>query len=114
MAPHEPQTLRIPDRRRHPRLTLMRPCKVGTHGACRFAFARTRDVSRSGAMLEMDLERPLNPGDRIDLAVAWRDEPVLPSTALIEAKVIRVLPTGKPNRHAVAVEFQRAAMAQAA
>ncbi|MBL8990062.1 MAG: PilZ domain-containing protein [Phycisphaerae bacterium] len=102
-----------PERRRHPRLTVSLPCKLATGGVSRFAFARTQNVSQSGALLEMDFERPINPGDRLNLAVAWRDQAVIPAHALREAKVIRVSPVGQ-RRHIVAVEFLRPALSAAA
>lgn len=64
-------------------------------------------------MLEMDLERPLAAGDLINVAVAWGDEAVVPSSSLVEAKVIRVSRTGE-KRATVAVEFLKRALAQAA
>ena len=55
----------------------------------------------------------MNPGDRLNLAVAWRDQAVIPAHALREAKVIRVSPVGQ-RRHIVAVEFLRPALSAAA
>lgn len=100
------------ERRRSARETVDRPCKVFRPATQRYAAARTRDISSSGALLEIESARPLRLGERLDVAVSWTRTAVLPSSSLMEAKVVRVRDLGR-HRHAVALEFAEAAVAAA-
>ena len=92
------------DRREYPRRKAEISCKVYHPATRRFAAARTRDISQGGALLRIDLGRPLNPGEPLELAVSWTQQPVLAMDTVIPARVVRSLPTGDYTQE-VAVRF---------
>jgi len=94
------------ERRRHPRLPVERPCKVYHHASRTYLAASTCDLSEGGAMIRVDNPRVLNPGDEIDVLVAWTKAPVLHRTAGITGSVIRV--PGRFSGHQfIAVKFAK-------
>ena len=62
--------MRIPDRRRHERHAVEKLCKIYDPASRRFAPGRTRDISRSGALVTIQWARPLSEGDHIDIIIA--------------------------------------------
>ncbi|CAG1001602.1 hypothetical protein PHYC_02928 [Phycisphaerales bacterium] len=94
------------DRRRHERLAVTRPCKIYHAGSARYLSGYTRDLSASGALLEIDSPRPVNPDDILDVLVAWNDRALLHERDQIPARVTRVLRTDSP-RQFVAVAFSQ-------
>ncbi len=94
------------ERRRHPRLPIERPCKVFHRTSRTYLAASTCDLSEGGAMIRVDNPRVLNPGDEIDVLVAWSKAPVLQRTAAIAGSVVRV--PGRFSGHQfIAVKFAR-------
>jgi hypothetical protein len=107
-------TLTNADRRRHKRFSVARPGKLFRRSTQQFSPVITRNLSFSGALLEIESDRPFNTGELIELAVSFRPQAVVPSTSLIKAIVVRThrLDVG---RQAVAVRYiQPAALAAAA
>lgn len=93
-----------PDRRQHARTPIDRPCKVYHRASRQYLPARTCDLSSGGALIRIDSARPINPGDELDVFIAWGKKPVVNSGELVPAKVIRV--AASLERHqAVAVQF---------
>lgn len=96
------------ERRTFPRLRITRSCKVFHLGTQRFLAARTADVSAYGALLRIDSPRTLQPGEELDIAVAWDGEPLLPEEALKRATIIRTGPgalSDSERCQTVAVQF---------
>lgn len=94
------------ERRRHPRLSVVRPAKVFLKQSLRYAGAETTDLSSGGALIRVDRARALRPGDEIDVAVsAPGTGAVIASDAMTPARVVRVLPIDYFHQ-AVAVEFK--------
>lgn len=92
------------DRRRDRRFPLTRPGKVFRRSTQRYATAVTRNLSLGGALLEVDAERPFASGELVDLAVAFRDDAVVPSSSLVRAIVTRVEPIDR-DRQTVALRY---------
>ncbi len=93
-----------PDRRLHARTPIDRPCKVYHRASRQYLPARTCDLSSGGALIRIDSARPINPGDELDVFIAWGKKPVVNSAELVPAKVVRV--AASLERHqAVAVQF---------
>ena len=92
------------DRREYPRRRAEIWCKVFHPATRRFVAARTRDISQGGALLRVDMGRPLAPGEQLDVAVSWTQQPVLAMDTMIPARVVRSLPTGDYTQE-VAVRF---------
>lgn len=95
------------DRRLDPRQCVDRPCTLFCRRTLRYISARTRDVSDSGALLEITSARPLIEGDRVDLGVAWAPSPIVRQDSLVEAKVVRVIEAEGPHQ-VVGVQYARA------
>lgn len=76
------------EKRRFPRRQIDRTCKVFRAATKSYAAARTCDVSEGGALLTVEGEFVV--GERVDLVIAWDWETVLPATALMPARVVRV------------------------
>lgn len=93
------------ERRLFARQSVERPCKVFRRGTQKYVPAVTLDVSAGGAMLEMRTVRPIKPGERIDVGVAWSRAPILLEDALMEARVVRVIQLAE-DRQSVAVQFE--------
>ncbi len=94
------------ERRVHARQSLARPCTLFRRRTQRFAAALTRDISAGGALIEIETARPLVEGEMIDVGIAWSPSPVLSSSALVEAKIVRVLQCDATHQ-VVAVRFDR-------
>ena len=98
--------MRIPDRRRHERHAVEKLCKIYDPASRRFAPGRTRDISRSGALVTIQWARPLSEGDHIDIIIAWSPRPLLPADSMVRARIARSLAaTGEVQT--VAVEFEQ-------
>jgi len=94
------------ERRRHARLPVERPCKVFHHPSRTYLAASTCDLSESGAMIRVDNPRALNPGDEIDVLIAWSTAPVLQKSRAITGSIVRV--PGSFARHQfIAVKFAK-------
>lgn len=96
--------LAVSDRRGHKRFDLRRPAKVFRRATQQYITATTRNLSRSGALLEVVGRRPLSVGEIVELAVAFRPGVVLDSGSLVRAIVTRAQHTG-PDRQAVALRY---------
>ena len=93
------------ERRRFPRHSLDSSCKLLDRRTARFWPAQTADVSEGGALLRVALNRPLRPGDQIDVYISRDRRAVLDSSDATRARVVRVISSG-PVSQAVAVEFE--------
>lgn len=98
-----PKSLKPSERRAFVRLAIDRPCKVRRHSA-RFEQAHTLNVSTGGALLELRTPRAVTIDERLSVAVAWDDSPVLAHQALLPARVVRV-DIADDGRQVVAVEY---------
>lgn len=95
------------DRRRYRRVAVAKPAKIFLRDALRYAPAETTDVSAGGALIRVDRARAMRPGDAVDIAVGGPGAPaVIASDAMIEARIVRVLPIDHFHQ-AVAVEFKQ-------
>lgn len=93
-----------PERRSHPRIPLERACKVFHRPSRTYLAASTCDLSEGGAMIRVDNPRVLNPGDEIDVLIAWSKAPVLQRSRAITGNIVRV--PGSFARHQfIAVKF---------
>jgi len=93
------------ERRASERLNLARPCKTYVPRIGRYVAGSTWNVSSSGALLQLDRPAPIEPGDRLFVGVALkRRQPIFHSSEMMEAGVVRVLPTDNDSI-AVAVRF---------
>ncbi len=90
------------ERRRFPRRSIDRACKVFRIATKQYAAARTCDVSEGGALLAVEGEFAI--GERVDLVIAWDWETVLPATALMPARVVRA------DNGRIAVAFEESAV----
>ena len=95
------------DRRRHARVAAARPCKVFRESTCRYTAATTRDVSAGGVLLELQPSRPILPGERLGVGIAWTGAAILSDTAMIDGVVVRVEDLDD-DRQSVAVRFSKA------
>ena len=92
------------ERRRDPRVQVLRPVKTRCAESGKFYAGRMRNVSAGGALLEIDHPSLMVPGQPIRLGVAWADrQVVLDAGDMIDATVVRSLGRG-PTQH-VAVQF---------
>lgn len=103
----------LSERRKHPRETLVRRCKVRDRRTASYAPGVTADASIGGLLLRVDRARPYGPGDELDIVVSWDDRPMVSADGLVRARVRRVTPIDH-HHQAVAVEFVREAAAIAA
>ncbi len=92
------------EHRRHERHSVCRPCKVFHEPTGRYIAGFTADVSAGGALLDLTHQRPLRPGDRIEVFIAWADRVLLTSQDAIVAEVKRTMVRGN-GRQLVGVQF---------
>lgn len=93
------------ERRQHDRAPIVRTCKVRPVGAIRFDAGSTNDASWGGVALTLHTARRFNPGDNVELVVAWEGESVATAPATT-ARVARVIETD-PGVQRLALDFQR-------
>jgi hypothetical protein len=78
------------DRRVQPRIRSARACKIFDPRTGRYHAGSTRNLSRSGALLQVDRVLSLSPGDHIYLGVAHkRRDDLLLRDEMVEAEVTR-------------------------
>ncbi len=95
------------ERRRAPRLDMDCRAKVHICDTGRFLAGRTRNLSASGALLEIDHPSLLVPGQRLRLGVAWsKRDVVLSADEMPQATVVRSL--GMGSLQTVAITFDKA------
>ena len=95
------------DRRRDRRFAVERPGKIFRRATQQYAPVTTRNLSLGGALLDVDAERPFASGELVELAVAFSDRALVPSSSLVRAIVTRVHPNAR-GRQTVAVRYIRA------
>lgn len=101
------------ERRQHDRRDLARPCKVFLRQAMKYVPGNTRNLSDSGALLEVGPSRPLSVGDPVDLLISWTGQAVVRAESMAPARVVRVIESGH-DRQLVALAFEQAEAAAAA
>ncbi|MBS0190755.1 MAG: PilZ domain-containing protein [Phycisphaerales bacterium] len=94
-----------PDRRRHTRMYVRKPCKVLHKPSGQFLVANTHDFSVGGAMIWLEPGRSLNAGDEIDVIVGWNASAIVRQDSSVAATVLRALPMDG-GRQAIAVRFK--------
>lgn len=78
------------DRRIHPRIDFVRPCKVYSPTLDRYFLGATRDLSADGMLIHVAHLVDVRPGDLLHVGVATkRREQFLRADDMIEATVIR-------------------------
>ena len=93
------------ERRVFERQNLERPCKLYIPRIGRYLAGSTWNLSAEGGLLQLDRPVPLEPGDRLFVGIALtRRQPIFCSADMMEAGVIRVLPTDNDSV-ALAVHF---------
>jgi hypothetical protein len=95
------------DRRSAPRFALDKPAKIFLRGTWRYLPARTRDVSSSGALLELPEDRDVHLGDMVDLAIAERASSILRNDEFIAGRIVRIAPGREPGSISAAVHLSR-------
>ncbi|MEQ8844139.1 MAG: PilZ domain-containing protein [Phycisphaerales bacterium] len=93
------------DRRRFPRQTVVRPCRIRDGRTLNAGVGETSDLSRSGALLRMQRGRMFSPGETIEIGVALDNDPLMRTEDLRPARVVRVLSIDHYHQ-ALAVEFE--------
>jgi len=102
------QTIELkPERRIAERLELKRLAKVMHHPSHRYLPANTRNISTTGALIEIITTRPLAAGDNLDLFVDFDDTDVLTNENAVSATIVRVH-EWTDERQTVAIHFQDA------
>lgn len=92
------------ERRRNKRFLIARDGKVFLPAARQYLSAQTRDLSVGGALLEIETDRPLAPGDAVQVAVASTDSPLVRDDAMVHAVVVRADAIGG-RRQSIAVRY---------
>ena len=101
-----PGITRDRERRFEARTEMVRPLKLWCTHTGRYLSGATRDVSPTGAMIEIDHPSLLVSGQRVRVGIAWSSRHMLLGDAdLIEARVLRSLGMGGCQR--VALEFNQ-------
>lgn len=99
------------DRRRHPRWPIARACKLRRDGAVRFDAATTADVSAAGARFFVESIERFEPGQAVEIAVAWDAKPTIPHGESILGRIVRVSHGSEgaagADRPSIAVLFDR-------
>jgi c-di-GMP-binding flagellar brake protein YcgR len=82
------------DRRVHPRIEFVRPCKVYSPTLQRYFLGATRDLSAGGMLIHVPHVVDVRPGDVLHVGVATkRREQFLRSSDMLEATVVRSMTT---------------------
>ena len=82
------------ERRIHVRLSTERPCKLYIPKVGRYHTGCTWNLSAGGVLVQLERCTHLEPGDHLYVGVALkRRQAVLSATEMVEAGVVRVVPT---------------------
>ena len=93
------------ERRDHQRPPIERPCKLYVPRCAKYVSGSTWNLSRGGALLQVDRRTPIEPGDHLYLGIAMkRSHAVLAAGEMASVKVVRVAQAGGEGV-AVAVRF---------
>ncbi len=92
------------DRRTATRMPVQRACRLRRQTGLVFGAARTVNVSTRGALLELDAPRPLTKGERLSVAVAWDNGPMVGASSFVPARVVRA-DLNDQGRQTVALQF---------
>lgn len=92
-------------------MQVARPCKVYHPGSRQYLPARTVDYSPVGAMIEVLHDRPLPPGERVDVLIAWSHRTLLSAADHVPGTVVRAI---AGERRLIAVDFTATGAAAAA
>lgn len=92
------------ERRRNKRFSVARPGKAFRRSTQQYAPITSRNLSVGGALLEVQTQRPIGVGELVDVAIAFRERPVLQSESLVSAIVTRAEPV-QDGRQTVAVRY---------
>lgn len=79
------------ERRVHVRHAVERPCKLVDRRAPRFFAAHTVDVSAGGALVHVDLGRPLAVGDEVNVLLGWDSPALVSARSAAGARVVRII-----------------------
>ena len=80
------------DRRREPRVSLTRPCKVFESRSRKYSAGTTCNVSHDGMLVRLARPASVEPGDLVYVAVARKRQcPLLRSADMLEARVVRAV-----------------------
>lgn len=120
-----PETFRMADRRRSPRVRLVMPGKIFRRLTQQYVAVQSRDVSAAsgstsesggngGALLEVETKRGMQVGEIVDIALAMAPGAVVSSSSMLSAVVVRAKSIDE-TRQQVAIRYlARAAVAKAA
>lgn len=73
----------------------------------KFKPGRTLNTSLHGALVEINRNANLHPGDEIKLAIDWHeDQTLIEQSRMISAKVVRTVPTS-PHMMNIGLHFER-------
>lgn len=78
------------DRRQHPRMPLVRGCKLLDQKSARFIPAETTNISQGGLLMRVPATRPFTAGDRVEVAVGWGNVPIAASIKMAGGVIVRV------------------------
>lgn len=92
------------ERRRNKRFRIARDGKVFLPAARQYLSAQTRDLSVGGALLEVETDRPLSPGEAVQVAVASTDSALVRDDAMVHAVIVRARALGG-RRQSIAVRY---------
>jgi hypothetical protein len=84
-------------------MILARPAKVYHHGSRQYLPARTVDYSPTGALVEILHDRPISPGEQVDVLIAWTSRTLLTAADHVPARVVRAI---RGDRNLLAVAFE--------
>jgi len=95
------------DRRQHPRMPLVRGCKLLDQKSAKFIPAETANISQGGLMIRVPATRPFSAGDRVEVAVGWGNIPIAASVKMAGATIVRVLDIDHLHQ-GLAIKYDRA------
>jgi hypothetical protein len=82
------------DRRIHPRIEYVRPCKIFSPSLQRYFLGTTQDLSSGGMLVQVSHLVDVRPGDALQIGVASkRREQLLRAVEMLRATVIRSMST---------------------
>lgn len=100
------------DQREYQRSANMCSVKLYNPMTRRFKPGRTLNTSLHGALVEVNRNANLHPGDEVKLSIDWHEDQVLiEHSKMIVAKVVRTVPTS-PHMMNIGLHFENEPFAQ--
>lgn len=74
----------------------------------RFLAGRTVNISAGGVLVEIDASEPIEPGDEIQMTIAFGDRFIVPMSELVPGSIVRTMRSSDTSSVSLAIAYNNA------